>query len=66
MSVVHVLNVGMTCEGCSGAVTRILGKVPGVQDVECNLDAKTVKVVVFPVVVMAPARLKRFSYAGHV
>lgn len=23
------LKVGMTCEGCSGAVTRILSKVPG-------------------------------------
>jgi copper chaperone CopZ len=44
MSQVHLLNVGMTCEGCSGAVTPHHGKVDGVQDVECNVQAKTVKV----------------------
>ena len=26
---VHVFNVKMTCEGCSGAVNRVLGKVTG-------------------------------------
>eukprot|EP00450_Noctiluca_scintillans_P013406 CAMPEP_0194487246 /NCGR_PEP_ID=MMETSP0253-20130528/7605_1 /TAXON_ID=2966 /ORGANISM="Noctiluca scintillans" /LENGTH=77 /DNA_ID=CAMNT_0039327445 /DNA_START=58 /DNA_END=289 /DNA_ORIENTATION=+ len=35
-------NVGMTCDGCSGAVTRILNKVEGVADVACDLEAKTV------------------------
>ena len=44
MTTVHVLKVGMTCSGCSGAVTRILGKVAGVQDVEANVDTKAVKV----------------------
>mmetsp|Transcript_6842 Transcript_6842/g.13647 ORF Transcript_6842/g.13647 Transcript_6842/m.13647 type:complete len:92 (+) Transcript_6842:84-359(+) len=38
-------NVGMTCSGCSGAVTRILTKVEGVQSVDANVDTKKVVVV---------------------
>ena len=34
-------HVGMTCEGCSGAVTRLLKKMEGVSDVACNIEAKT-------------------------
>lgn len=37
-------DVGMTCEGCAGAVKRILGKVEGVTDIETNVEAKTVVV----------------------
>lgn len=37
-------NVGMTCGGCSGAVTRILGKIEGVEDVAADLETKKVKV----------------------
>lgn len=37
-------NVGMTCGGCSGAVTRILGKIEGVQEVAADLETKKVKV----------------------
>jgi len=37
MSVVYELKVGMTCEGCSGAVTRILSKVDGISDIKCDL-----------------------------
>ncbi|GMH73694.1 hypothetical protein TrRE_jg11789 [Triparma retinervis] len=37
-------NVGMTCSGCSGAVTRILSKVDGVEDVDADVDKKTVVV----------------------
>lgn len=36
--------VGMTCGGCSGAVTRILKKIEGVSDIDCNLESKAVKV----------------------
>ncbi|GMH74550.1 hypothetical protein TrST_g8772 [Triparma strigata] len=34
--------VGMTCSGCSGAVTRILKKLPGVESVETSVADKTV------------------------
>lgn len=36
--------VGMTCEGCSGAVKRILGKIEGVSAVETDVQAKRVVV----------------------
>eukprot|EP00979_Chaetoceros_neogracilis_P014451 scaffold4640_cov283-Chaetoceros_neogracile.AAC.28 len=38
------LEVGMTCEGCAGAVKRILGKMDGVTNVQADVDAKTVTV----------------------
>merc|ERR1712151_575502 len=37
-------SVGMTCEGCSGAVTKILKKMDGIEDVECDIEKKEVKV----------------------
>ena len=43
MKEVH-FNVGMTCGGCSGAVTRILSKIEGVEKVDCDLEAKKVVV----------------------
>jgi copper chaperone CopZ len=36
--VVYELKVGMTCGGCSGAITRILNKVDGISDVKCDLE----------------------------
>eukprot|EP00619_Florenciella_sp_RCC1007_P009163 CAMPEP_0205905100 /NCGR_PEP_ID=MMETSP1325-20131115/1152_1 /ASSEMBLY_ACC=CAM_ASM_000708 /TAXON_ID=236786 /ORGANISM="Florenciella sp., Strain RCC1007" /LENGTH=77 /DNA_ID=CAMNT_0053270979 /DNA_START=81 /DNA_END=314 /DNA_ORIENTATION=+ len=39
-----VFNVQMSCGGCSGACTRILKKMDGVEEVDCDLDAQTVKV----------------------
>jgi copper chaperone len=36
--------VQMTCGGCSGAVTRILKKIDGVEEVEADLDTQGVKV----------------------
>ena len=44
MTKVIILNVSMTCGGCSGAVTRLLGKVAGVSDVEANVETKVVRV----------------------
>ena len=41
MKEVH-FNVGMTCGGCSGAVTRILSKIEGVEKVDANVETKTV------------------------
>ncbi|GFH60880.1 copper chaperone-like protein [Chaetoceros tenuissimus] len=38
------LEVGMTCEGCAGAIKRILGKMDGVTNVETNVEEKSVKV----------------------
>jgi len=37
-------NVAMTCGGCSGAVTRILGKIEQVEDVQADLETKIVTV----------------------
>lgn len=34
----------MACGGCSGACTRILNKVEGVNGVECDLEKQTVTV----------------------
>lgn len=44
MTKVVKFNVGMTCGGCSGAVTRILSKLDNVENVECNLETKLVTV----------------------
>lgn len=40
------LKVGMTCEGCVGAVTRILAKVPGVENISATVATKEVNVEV--------------------
>ena len=40
--------VGMTCEGCSAAVTRILKKVEGVTDVEWGGTLSSVGLPVLP------------------
>ena len=39
-----VFKVAMTCGGCSGAVTRILGKIEGVEGVNADVESKLVKV----------------------
>ncbi len=36
----------MSCEGCSGAITRILGKVQGVQDIQCSIPEQRVSFTV--------------------
>ena len=36
--------VGMTCEGCSGAVTRILQQVDGVSNIDCSIPEQSVVV----------------------
>jgi copper chaperone len=36
--------VAMTCGGCSGAITRILGKIENVETVDANLETKIVTV----------------------
>ena len=44
MTKVVEFKVGMTCGGCSGAVTRILSKIEGVSSVDANVETKVVKV----------------------
>ncbi|XP_018565231.1 metal homeostasis factor ATX1 [Anoplophora glabripennis] len=43
---VHEFKVTMTCEGCSGAVERVLGKLKGkgVEDFNVNLENQKVQV----------------------
>ncbi len=35
---------GMTCDGCKGAVSRILSKLPGVQSFDANVEEKLLTV----------------------
>ncbi|GAB5036616.1 copper chaperone [Nannochloropsis oceanica] len=44
-STTTTFNVGMTCEGCSNAIRRILGKMEGITSIETDLEAKKVVVV---------------------
>ncbi|XP_047316197.1 copper transport protein ATX1-like [Impatiens glandulifera] len=44
MSETVVLKVAMSCEGCSGAVKRVLGKMEGVESFD--IDMKEQKVTV--------------------
>lgn len=39
-----MLKVGMTCQGCVGAVDRSLKKLNGVQSVDINLEQQKVTV----------------------
>ena len=41
---VYELRVGMTCEGCSGAIERILGGVAEITSVQCDIAAQKVLV----------------------
>ena len=36
--------VGMTCDGCSNACTRILNKIEGVSKVECDIEGQQILV----------------------
>ncbi|KAI3419898.1 HMA domain-containing protein [Psidium guajava] len=44
MSQTVVLNVGMSCEGCVGAVKRVLGKMEGVESFDIDLKEQKVTV----------------------
>ena len=50
-----LFNAGMTCGGCSGAVTRILTKMEGVKSVEA--DVATKRVIVTHTAAVAPATM---------
>ncbi|KAF9940734.1 Cytosolic copper metallochaperone [Mortierella antarctica] len=41
---VYTYDVTMTCSGCSGAVTRVLSKLPGVDNFDVSLDTQKVTV----------------------
>jgi len=59
-------DVGMTCEGCSNAVTRVLKKLEGVANIECNIEAKSVVVTHEPSVTPAfmLEKLQKWSVAS--
>jgi len=40
----YEFNVAMSCGGCSGAVTRVLNKLEGVDNFDVSLEKQTVKV----------------------
>ncbi|KAL8090268.1 copper transport protein ATX1 [Apium graveolens] len=39
-----VLKVGMSCQGCVGAVKRVLGKMEGVESFDIDIDQQKVTV----------------------
>ena len=41
-TMVYELRVGMTCEGCSGAIERILGEKSEISSVQCDIPAQKV------------------------
>ncbi len=44
MSQTTVLKVAMSCQGCVGAVKRVLGKLEGVETFDIDIDAQKVTV----------------------
>ncbi|KXJ09411.1 copper transport protein ATOX1 [Exaiptasia diaphana] len=44
MATKHEFSVEMTCGGCSGAVERVLGKVPEVSKVDIDMEKQRVYV----------------------
>ncbi|KAL9254697.1 Copper transport protein ATX1-like protein [Drosera capensis] len=44
MSQTVILKVGMSCQGCVGAVKRVLGKMEGVETYDINLEEQKVTV----------------------
>ncbi|NP_001037685.1 copper transport protein ATOX1 [Bombyx mandarina] len=46
MTTTHIFNVEMTCEGCSGAVERVLNRLKGqgVEDISISLPEQKVSV----------------------
>ncbi|KAK8676167.1 hypothetical protein V6N13_034221 [Hibiscus sabdariffa] len=44
MSQTVVLKVGMSCQGCVGAVKRVLGKMEGVESYDIDLEQQKVTV----------------------
>eukprot|EP00118_Oscarella_pearsei_P024845 m.306925 g.306925 ORF g.306925 m.306925 type:complete len:72 (+) comp41720_c0_seq1:147-362(+) len=40
----HVFNVTMTCEGCSGAVNRVLKRLEEVENIEIDMEGQKVTV----------------------
>ncbi|XP_062513634.1 copper transport protein ATOX1-like [Corticium candelabrum] len=40
----HEFKVTMTCEGCSGAVTRVLKRLEGVETIDIDMAKQTVHV----------------------
>ncbi|EPQ62839.1 Bgt-688 [Blumeria graminis f. sp. tritici] len=41
----YKFNVAMSCGGCSGAITRVLGKLEGVKSFDVSLENQTATVV---------------------
>jgi len=40
----YAYNVTMTCGGCSGAVNRVLSRMPGVEKIDIDMDKQLVTV----------------------
>jgi len=60
--VTYEFDVKMTCGGCSGAVTRALGKVEGVERFEVDLEKQTV--IVHPTTATYDEVLEKIKKTG--
>jgi copper chaperone CopZ len=56
---------GMTCAGCVASVTRVLKALPGVQDVDVSLPARSAKVSYDPARTDVPAMRTAIEDAGY-
>ena len=56
---------GMTCQGCVASVTRVLKALPGVQDVDVSLQARSASVSYDPARTNVPAMRSAIEDAGY-
>lgn len=56
---------GMTCGGCVASVTRVLKALPGVQDVDVSLQARSASVSYDPARTNVPAMRSAIEDAGY-
>ncbi len=56
---------GMMCEGCSGAVCRVVSAIPGVTQAQVNLTEKLLTVTFDPALVTPEHIARVISDAGY-
>ncbi|MBL7983106.1 MAG: heavy-metal-associated domain-containing protein [Flavobacteriales bacterium] len=61
----HFSSTGITCSGCANSVRTILGRLPGVTDVEVDVLRKTVDVEIRTGEVTAEQLMAALKPAGY-
>jgi copper chaperone CopZ len=52
------------CEGCANSIKRSLGKMPGIEEVDVDIDAKMVRATYDPAQTTEDALRNRLEMAG--